>query len=54
MLAFSPFHTLLIYFGSGVIITKWKAELNEIDFVSHATEWIAKYPRYQLIRPFWK
>jgi hypothetical protein len=41
-------------FCSDVIITTRKAELNEIEFVSHGTERIAKYPRYQMIRSFWK
>jgi len=46
----TPFHTLSIYFGSGVIIRGGRGYLNEIEFVSHHAEWIAKYARYQTIR----
>jgi hypothetical protein len=41
----------LIYFGSGAIITGRTGDLNEIEFLSHHAEWIAKYPRYQSISP---
>jgi hypothetical protein len=35
---------------SGVIIRGGRKYLNEIEFVSHHAEWIAKYARYQTIR----